>query len=393
MKPFFTSICLLLVMFGLRAQDSIRKTELHGYVSSMQSVITNDIAGFWITDNLIHNRLNFNWYPTQHLTFNLELRNRFLYGDQVKFDADSIGYVKSFDVDNGAVDLSGNLLSEKSFFLNSMIDRLSLRFEKGKWNVQIGRQRINWGQTFAWNPNDIFNIYSYFDFDYEEKPGSDAIRVQYYNSNTSLIEVAIKLNDEGKTTAAGMYRFNARGYDVQVLGGILNEEDYVLGTGWSGGIKNVGFNGEMSYFHPVENFSDTSGVFIAALSFNYTFSNSLMLMAEGLYSRQPGGISVSNFMEFYDGPMTAKSLAFTEYSMVAQASYPITPLFSAGMGAMYFPKLNGYAFLPNLSLSLGDNLEMAMFMQSFTGKFPQANSQELEKQNITMLFLRMKGNF
>lgn len=32
----------------------------------------------------------------------------------------------------------------------------------------------------AWNPNDWFNTYNYFDFDYEERPGTDAIRVRVY---------------------------------------------------------------------------------------------------------------------------------------------------------------------------------------------------------------------
>ena len=90
--------------------------------------------------------------------------------------------------------MSWNILTEKSFFLNTTIDRLWVDFNYGKLQVRAGRQRINWGQTLIWNPNDIFNAYSFFDFDYIERPGSDAVRVQYYPGSSSSVEAAVKVN-------------------------------------------------------------------------------------------------------------------------------------------------------------------------------------------------------
>lgn len=111
-----------------------------------------------------------------------------------------------------------------------------------------------------WNPNDIFNAYSFFDFDYVERPGSDALRLQYYNSEVSSTELAVKMNRDKQVTAAGLYKFNAFEYDFQVLGGTLNQTDYVVGCGWSGAIESVSFRGELSYFQPKNKFSDTTGV-------------------------------------------------------------------------------------------------------------------------------------
>ena len=68
----------------------------------------------------------------------------------------------------------------------------------GNFRQGSDRQRINWGQTLVWNPNDIFNAYSYFDFDYIERPGSDAIRLQYYPDYSSAIEMAVKADYENK---------------------------------------------------------------------------------------------------------------------------------------------------------------------------------------------------
>ena len=152
------------------------------------------------------------------------------------------------DTDNGFVRLSDNLSKGNSYVLNSKIDRAYIDYTKDKFQVTIGRQRINWGQCFTWNPNDLFNAYSFFDFDYVEKPGSDAIRMQYYSTNTSTFEFAVKADNNSKVTSALLYRFNKWNYDIQFLGGLLNEQDYVVGTGWSGNIKGASFRGEISYF-------------------------------------------------------------------------------------------------------------------------------------------------
>ena len=52
----------------------------------MQSAIFEDPRGDWINDNLVHNRLNFRAYAGSHLTFGLEIRNRFFTGDMLSVD-------------------------------------------------------------------------------------------------------------------------------------------------------------------------------------------------------------------------------------------------------------------------------------------------------------------
>ena len=60
------------------------------------------------------------------------------------------------------------LLSADSWFLHTMLDRAWIDYTRGKLQLRLGRQRINWGTNLVWNPNDVFNTFSYFDFDYEE---------------------------------------------------------------------------------------------------------------------------------------------------------------------------------------------------------------------------------
>ena len=124
------------------------------------------------------------------------------------------------------VDMSWNIFDKQSFLFNTTIDRLWLDLHYNKFQVTIGRQRINWGQTFVWNPNDIFNAYSFFDFDYVERPGSDAVRLQYFPSSSSAAELAVKVDDENDITAAGLYRFNRWGYDIPVSCRICERRGY-----------------------------------------------------------------------------------------------------------------------------------------------------------------------
>ena len=182
-------------------------------------------------------------------------------------------YSEMIGKDEGIVDMSWNIFNEESFFLNTTIDRLWLDFNYDKFQVRVGRQRINWGQTLVWNPNDIFNAYSFFDIDYIERPGSDAIRLQYYPSYSSAVELAVKADSEKDITAAALYRFSKWGYDIQFLAGYSNSSDIVAGAGWSGSIGSLSFRGEGSWFRPLKSFSDTTGTTIITAGIDKIFSN------------------------------------------------------------------------------------------------------------------------
>ncbi|HEY4786787.1 MAG TPA: hypothetical protein VIH57_12090, partial [Bacteroidales bacterium] len=175
---------------NLTAQDTVqqKKFTVYGYISSLQNAMFDSIQGNWVTENIIHNRLNFKWYPVSSLSGALEMRNRLVFGESIKLDPNS---ASSYDKDYGLMKLTTNIFHGGSYLLNTSVDRLWLAFEKNKWKITLGRQRINWSQTWVWNPNDIFNTYSFFDFDYAERPGSDAFRVQYYNSEVSVTELAL----------------------------------------------------------------------------------------------------------------------------------------------------------------------------------------------------------
>jgi len=364
------------------SQEKPKFLTLNGYLTTMQSVMFDSLSGPFVNENLIHNRLNFKGYVNKNITFAAEFRNRLFTGDMVRSGSIYSGQVGS---DQGLADLSWNIISKQSFFLNTTIDRLWMDFNYGKFQARLGRQRINWGQTLVWNPNDIFNAYSFFDFDYVERPGSDAIRLQYYPGYSSAIEVAIKADHEDHITGAAFYRFNKWGYDIQFLAGYFNSEDIVAGTGWSGAFGTVSFRGEASWFQPAKKFSDTTGTGIFTIGFDKVFKNSSMAQIQLMYCNNP--LKMSSFNTLYLGEISTKNLAFSRFSAFGQFSYPATPLLNLTISAMWFPDLKGYFAGPSVDYSVAENVDCSIFWQHFESKISSNPAR------VNLGFLRVKISF
>lgn len=379
---------IIILLFGaitagqVHSQEKPKFLTLSGYISTIQSVMFDSLSGPFVNENIIHNRLNLKGYVNENITFAAEFRNRLFTGDMVR---SGLSYSEMTIKDQGLVDMSWNILNEQSFFLNSTIDRLWMDFNYGKFQARIGRQRINWGQTLVWNPNDIFNAYSFFDFDYVERPGSDAVRLQYYPDYSSSIELAVKANNENHLTTAALYRFNKCGYDIQFLAGYVNSEDLVVGAGWSGAIGSVSFRGEASWFQPTRKFSDTTGTGLFTVGFDKLFKNNSMLQVQVMYCNNP--LKMSSFNSLYLGNMSTKDLAFSRFSSFGQFSYPVTPLLNLSVSAMWFPDLKGYFAGPLLDYSLAANVDFSLFWQHFESKI------SLIRTRINLGFLRVKVSF
>jgi hypothetical protein len=371
------------------SQDTtkIRSWSLNGYVKDMQTVLFSGVEERWYLENLIHNRLNFRLDISNSFSCGAGMRNRFSFGNLI---AEYPDYYTSFGDDPGIVDLSWNIASGGSYVLNSSIDRLWIAYNRNKIQVNVGRQRINWGLNFVWNPNDLFNTYSYLDFDYEEKPGSDAVRFQYYPENTGRLEVTVKAAKDWKMTAALLYQFNRLNYDFQFLGGMMDGTDLVVGTGWAGQLFKGGFRGEMSFFWPLENFSDTSGIFAGSVGYDYTFKNSLMLQFEALYNGNPNGNMATLFStnQTSASAMSAKNPFLSDFTIFAGVIYPFTPIFSGSLSGMYNWFNKTYIFIPSVTLSLSNSLDLMFLAQIF-----RVYDDSYPVPGVNFVFGRLKWSF
>lgn len=354
------SLCFFLLLTVDAQEDKRQIFDLSGYVKDVRAGYLNTYANAdLVTDNFIHNRLNARWYIHPKLTLAVEARTRFFYGEFVKFNPN---YAQAVDY-NDYFDLSVIWMDENAFVGHTVLDRTYLEFASGKWEIRAGRQRINWGITTVWNPNDIFNAFNFFDWDYEERPGSDAVRIQYYTGFASRIELAVKAGETlDDAVIAALWKFNKWNYDVQVLGGIARG-DATLGLGWAGYIADFGFKGEATYFHPYADPLDDGGQLTATFGLDYSLSNGLYLQVGGLYNSEGAlrydGTNLLNF------EVSAKNLSPFMYSALLQGAYTISPLVNANLAVIYSPGPHATVLVPGVTISLRENLDLDALGQIF----------------------------
>lgn len=360
-----------------------------GYVKGLTAMQTIDDNGEMALENTLHNRFDVNWFISDNFTFTAGLRNRIIIGNNVSLIP---GYADFVSRDYGYLDLSLVWAEKTSWIGVSQLDRFMLDYTIGNLQITLGRQRINWGQTFVWNPNDLFNTYSYFDFDYEEKPGSDALRLQYYIGQASKLEWSTSLNSESELTSVLLYRFNTKGYDIQFLGGVYTETDYVVGGGFSGSISGGGFSGEMTYYHPMDE-PNEGGKVTATLHYDYTFKNSLNLQFEALYNGFGADNLSSGIGDVIFQDLNPKNLFPTKMAFLGSGGYDVSPLFRVMLAGMYGPEGNFLYVGPTLTYSISNSMELAGIGQYFsTDEVNDANGNPLITSG-TAIFVRFKWSF
>ncbi|MDR2497228.1 MAG: hypothetical protein LBD21_08905 [Tannerellaceae bacterium] len=356
--------------------------ELSGYASLMPSTILVEPGSLNYNQALLHNRLNFHWEIAESWRFDAGLRNRFIIGSEEMLSPSEIAG------DNGLADLSWNIADGRNHVLNSAFDRLAVAFEKDKWKISLGRQRVNWGQTFVWNPNDIFNTYSFFDFDYPERPGCDALRTTYFHSETSSTELAVAASPlRGRSTVAMLHRWNRSGVDYQVIAGQMSHSDIVAGGAVTGEFRGINLRAEASGFYPLEG----DERLVVALSFgaDYVFPSALMLQAEVLYNNAGSGASGNGLFDLYSAPLSAKRLSISETNLFAQASYPITPRLNASLSGMMFVDVEALYGGLSADYSLASNLDLSVIAQYFHA----AGGSALGDMRMLLAFARLKYSF
>ncbi|MFT4644796.1 MAG: hypothetical protein ACI8ZX_001203 [Planctomycetota bacterium] len=371
-KQILSILFLLVLPFMLFSQEEKKKKPkkkfkdilaISGYVKYLNTTSFTDADNLY-NDNLIHNRINLKAYFGNHFEVEAGIRNRIFYGETMKLNP---LYGAQLEEDNGLIDLSWNLIDRKAFIINTKIDRLYVNFYKGKFDIKLGRQRINWGISNLWNPNDLFNAYNFLDFDYEERPGTDALRFSFFPTAMSSIEFAYQPEKTlAKSIIALMYKFNLLKYDFQVLAANY-KEDLALGLGWAGSIKDAGFKGEATYFHNRTNFANSQGVFTGTLGLDYSFKDGIyanvgfLYNSEGVYKRN------ANFslLSLYTQDLSAKNLMPTRYTFMGQASKAFGQAWNVNLTSVYGTGIHLWMVIPTVSYSIKENWDIDLTVQTF----------------------------
>lgn len=345
---------------GLSGQTGTdNKFSFNGYLKALPSLDFNNTTNDVDFNHILNNRLNFRYTPAKNLSFVLETRNRLLSGSMVNNYHDLL--LESLKSDNGYFNASFVPVSGRNYIWHLNPDRFYADWQHNQLQVRVGRQRINWGINMVSNPNDLFNNYSFFDFDYEERPGADALRLQYYTGDMARVEFAVNpARDAKKTVAAMLYAFNRKGIDLQLLVGYYKHRT-ALGMGWASHIGESGFKGEVTLFNTISKM-DSANV-VASVSMDHLFPGGMYGFIELLYNG--GHRSGATNMLMMTEPMSADNIFISKYAITASLNYPVSPILSATGAAMYMPDLDGFYAMPGLTWSAITNLDLTFLTQFF----------------------------
>ena len=362
------------------------KITFSGYVRYMNSssVISSDSI---IADNLIHNRLRFKADFNSKLSGIVEIRNRVFFGEATNLNPE-LG--KILDNDIGNLDLSVIAHDSRTLVIHSVFDRAYLKYSSEKWELRLGRQRINWGVNLAWNPNDLFNAYSLIDFDYQERSGVDAIRFQYYTGEMSSIEFAIQPGDNiDKSIFAGLWKFNLYENDFQVLLGNYYS-DYAIGLGWAGSLKKTGLKFESTYFTPKNNIINTPNVLSSSISIEYSTKKGIYFNSSVLYNSNGNDRNTTsdNLFGSFLKNISAKNLMPSNITYFSQISGSFTPAINASFSSFYMKGEEMLLIMPSLTYEIKENLD-SMLLGQFV--FNNLNSK-INSMGIGV-FARISYNF
>lgn len=360
--------------------------DLNGYVKYMATATLPDGQSSGL-DHLVHQRFNFEYRFSSDIRFNVGMRNRLLFGDT----AETPGFGQLVGFDPGYMDLSTNWLDKNGVVGTTQFDRLYLTWQHDDWQLQTGRFRINWGMTTLWNPNDIFNSYSIYDFDYEERSGSDAVMLSRKLGFASSVDVVYSPSQDSELDSyAGRYFFNRQGWDGQLLVG-KSGLDHVIGAGFAGDIKGAGFRGELSWFDPV--YDDWKGealesTSVASLEVDYSFGGKRNWMARAAVLHISNPRDPQNALLFLNLPLTARTLSFTNLSWYVDAGFDVSPLSRLIFSATYYD--DGSFFVgANNTYSLSDDWQMLTVIQRFDGSSDSLFGQTAS----TLLYWQVRWSF
>lgn len=381
-------LVLFLISSNLKAQENI---ELGGYTKYLFSSTKIEGIEKNLVDHTFHSRLNFKWYPVDFFTLSLGIRNRIIIGDSPEKIPD---YEKTFSTDDKILNLSTFIWEKKNSINHLEIDRLWTDFNIGKVQLSLGKQRIAWGTSLVWNITDVFNPLSILDFDYEERPAVDAIRVQYYSSELSKIDFAFQPEKKIRNSKLAIqYSTNLSEYDFYFLIGRYTTR-FIFGTAWAGDILDAGFRGELLLMNspskgnlsPSNFFYNEKRVQLSfVLSLDYTLENSLYLHSEMLYNNIG---KEKNAGLFRNDALELGLLSPSKLNLFYQVGYNLSPLSRIDVISLHNIYDNSFVVLSTLSYNLMENLDLSLIGIYFNGEIGDEYSPSGK-----MIFLRIKYSF
>ncbi len=347
---------MLPLLLAATSLHSFEAPDFRGYVTSLQgaAVGASDTASATLGSQ---QRLNALWDASERVRVVVEGRGRLYLGEDARPAAPLAALLGH---DRGAIDLSVNPVATEGAVWNAQLDRAYAEYGGAVWDLRAGRQRIHWGTDLYWNPADLFNARDALDFDHEESPGTDAVRLRYFAGGVfwTGAETAVSVDDARRVVAAGRAMFHAGEYDMNIIVGSWRGEP-VGALGFAGNLGRAGWKGEVAGFSGYGTVDDP--IVNSSTTVDYVFSWEWL---EGLYlggslflGGTGGGLSAANVV---GNPPSARNPFPARFATQIVASRPVNPAVSWQASLLWLPEDEEALFSPSINYAAAQRVDMQL---------------------------------
>lgn len=263
-------IFLLFISINLFAQI---ESDFSGYVVDLPIYQTNNKTlskafGFDESQflNLTRTRLRPTIYLWGDTRINIEYEITALY-----LNSDSSFFLNTPQKSSHQLfNLTWTPVNEKKFSITHFIDRLYFRQGFDWGNIEIGRQRVQWGSGRIWNPIDLFNPINPATFYKIEKDGADIISLNYVLGNFTDLDLVFNANEKFTESNYGFrFRTNYEEYDISIMGGRFDKR-IAAGLDFAGNLFDAGVRGEGIFSADENDFKNNFIKFILGADYQFT---------------------------------------------------------------------------------------------------------------------------
>ncbi|HHE33269.1 MAG TPA: hypothetical protein ENL07_11825 [Chlorobaculum parvum] len=390
MKRFFFVFAVLSSMLSGSMSAFAAQFDISGYIEPQYLFLDNDEA----SESVARNRLKVN--------------AKFKPADGVSIEADAISmhYFKRYSVnladflpDRIRQTLPPQLrnISATSPRDSLYFDNVFLKLSRGKADVTVGKQQLEFGPGYFSNPVNMFSRKDIIDPTYE-KTGHKAIRGDLTLAPRSVLTVFATSDDDidhiSDVGSAVRLTVPAGHFD---LGFTLAEREWLLGDYLTGDLSPqqrslYGFDavGELlgagvwtefqySRMEREEDFYELlAGV-------DYTFTNKLYLMAEyyhgSLAASDTESLTFSDWMRYFNNEV----LAVSSDQLYLYSEYPAGDYLKLGFAVLASLNDSSCALVPSVRYNFQENLMLTMIGQIYTGRDGTAFGTQLGKGGLCRL--------
>jgi hypothetical protein len=277
------------------------------------------------------------------------------------------------------------------------LDNAFAKIRYKKADITVGKQQLNMGAGYTWNPTDAFNVKNVLDPTYEQT-GHNAIRLELALNAKLSIDSYFAPGEEMKDSGAMLkLKSNFGRFDVSVLGvqNYWQRTDYLnpaavvdpnaafstyqrqmLGGDIVGELFGLGVWAEGGYtFVDLKKGSglpDLKNFWELVLGLDYTFNSGLYLMGEfyrnSLLPAKWQDYTLNHWMWYF----STETRAMSQDNFFGLLQYPLTDLITIGGMLIQSISDGSAAIVPMLTWSMFEDAELLTYVNINTGKDGQA---------------------